>query len=238
MLLHAVRPACNSMPCRTHRDIALDPSPSPAVIGRCVVSSLLMKRLLWRIFWSTSLLIAISTSVLWWRSYHAFDSYGQLNPNANEDTRWFFVIASMKGDLTFKVAVFQEPDMRPLYPIFSEFEGFHSHASDPSRYDLYIPNEINTKSTSRGLVDPIRLALGDVIYFNYLVGPMKTYGIVIPHYSVVVAGLFSPGIAIVFHLRVRRRSMKGLCPACGYDLRATPERCPECGLIPGKSGVL
>jgi hypothetical protein len=38
-------------------------------------------------------------------------------------------------------------------------------------------------------------------------------------------------VPIVILLRGRRR-LPGLCAHCGYDLRATPERCPECGLVP------
>ena len=65
------------------------------------------------------------------------------------------------------------------------------------------------------------------------VATMRRWGaVVVPHAYVVALSGGYPVWRAVRMLRNRRRNRAGLCRVCGYDLRATPGRCPECGAEP------
>jgi len=62
----------------------------------------------------------------------------------------------------------------------------------------------------------------EVIYSDFL-------NVHVPYWAIVLAAGTLPAARLVAYRRRRRRDRAHLCPVCGYDLRASPERCPECG---------
>ena len=67
--------------------------------------------------------------------------------------------------------------------------------------------------------------------FEYVNEPPPDYHqfVKFPQWLPVVALSGLPGVWFVSWRRQRRRVRSGQCLSCGYDLHATPDRCPECG---------
>lgn len=55
--------------------------------------------------------------------------------------------------------------------------------------------------------------------------------VLFPHWVPLALSAPLPLLGTCRVLRSRRRRRAGHCSACGYDLRATPGRCPECGAV-------
>jgi hypothetical protein len=54
-----------------------------------------------------------------------------------------------------------------------------------------------------------------------------------PYWLLSALTAVGPVAWVVQSVRRRQRERrKGFCSHCGYDLRATPDRCPECGTVP------
>jgi len=64
-----------------------------------------------------------------------------------------------------------------------------------------------------------------------VVGQQTT--VIVPIPAIVVFSAAMPFFQIVILIRARRRARRGpgLCNSCGYDLRASQDRCPECGTL-------
>src|SRR5262249_46089240 len=64
--------------------------------------------------------------------------------------------------------------------------------------------------------------------------PGKTHdisvnAITVPHWFVILLSLSFPAILVRRYWRKRYRLRHGLCTQCGYDLRKSNGKCPECG---------
>jgi len=61
----------------------------------------------------------------------------------------------------------------------------------------------------------------------------RSFGVVaIPDWLLLVVCSLFPLLRLGAIIRRWQRRRRGLCTACGYDLRSSPNQCPECGAVP------
>jgi hypothetical protein len=69
--------------------------------------------------------------------------------------------------------------------------------------------------------------------FAMVLAPVRS--VFVPYWLILVS-LTSVGFLSwrkrAVRMRAEHRRSHGLCEGCGYDVRASPDRCPECGAVP------
>ena len=74
-------------------------------------------------------------------------------------------------------------------------------------------------------------ALCLVVIGDWMLGTGVYVSMYIDRWRVIIVLAALPALWCAKRYGVRPRPA-GHCAACGYDLRATPDRCPECGAVP------
>jgi hypothetical protein len=181
-----------------------------------------LRRILLTSATALSLLLCLITASLAIRSIHHFDSWDWNTPTC--------AASLWTNSGRFSVCVKTQSNNDHPLP-FERWTPGHTHQSgdawSAAPWDLQAPGPINRTASAWG--------------FGCAKGRRPPFVLIaFPAWVLPLLAAFLPARRFPAALRrrlTRDRRAKGACPACGYDLRATPDRCPECGTSVAASAV-
>ena len=178
---------------------------------------------------AASLVLFAAMAVLWARSYSRADRLHGRLPGGQS-----FVAASKAGHVA--VVRFRWHGAANGWPW-----GVRSHDVDNVLSFPAGPVRQYTRRLGFGpidrptyfVMDPVqRTPTGTFHVFGAATATLNGSGVIFPWWLPTLVAAAAPAARLSVRLRRAGRDRRGQCPACGYDLRATPARCPECGTIP------
>ena len=183
------------------------------------ISMMRIKKIIFDALTALSLLLLVATAGLWTRSYWATDYFFWQGRRVLPNTE----LAVLRGRL---VLCFEAVMIVGVTAEKWEWrDGFSHGAVRPSIDD----------TSFFGRPSSAELSVWRKIGFrdDYIRSPREPIGSAweCPCWFVCLLYCLLPARRLVLWLRQRRRRTSGLCPTCGYDLRASKDRCPECGTV-------
>jgi hypothetical protein len=190
-----------------------------------------MRRKLFNLLATISLLLCAAMTVLWVRSYRTVDTQRW----SRLPTEYCLQSAFGAVEFTRSEHVHPEESLSELsYPSWTKWSS--PDGSGYCRLGPRVPWH-----------DPIFMVCGLRFDKGTYVVPLFNNGyewvtatyrhtfLAVPYWLLIVLTATVPMGWIPKMMRLhqqRRRQSSGLCVRCGYDLRASPARCPECGAVP------
>jgi hypothetical protein len=183
-----------------------------------------MRRRLFNILSALLLVLCVATCVLWVRSYWKAEAVVagywqyQFHPGYTQYfDAWGLEVFNSRGLILGRIQL-------------------HACIAGPGRPEAF-PRQKGRQLTA-GPADPEHLKTAKLFLKDQ--GACGAFGVKyrwtgysraasLPHPTVVGLFLILLMILVVRLRRRQRNSQMGRCTLCGYDLRATPDRCPECG---------